>query len=353
MIKASFAVFAVGFCAFVVWLFQSAESQQRRAREKSEEVARRVKAEQAEFRPTRFRPALPAVIHPPVASATKISDLRDDDLVLGIEINGQSRAYPVNFISEPETEIINDVLGGVPIAVTWCSRCSNGVVFDRRVDGKPIALRVEGTLWRENMVMIDESGTLWSQLLGKAMQGPRSGRSLPPLATVLTDWKSWKRKNPSSTVLDVKRNSSTHFRSFLTARNDLYLSISDDVEPRAWKLAELGKHAVVNDWVRRGPKGSRKRVPVVVAFLPEDGTVVIRRRRLRGRVLTFDLNDRRDMIDRETGSVWNVLSGSAVSGPLAGSTLRLLPGTLVRGRAWRSFRSESSYWNATADVEPH
>jgi hypothetical protein len=353
MVKAGFAVFTLGSCIVIALLIQSDNLRLQ------EGAKRRAKASQTErkvneaFRPISLRDPLPPVVDPPAVSPEKITGLDGDDLVLGLEINGQSRAYPINFISEPETEVLNDVLGGVPIAVTWCTRCSNGVVYERRVDGEPIILRVAGMLWRDNLVMVDRTSTLWSQLSGDAMRGPRKGESLTSVPAALTDWKSWQRDYPATTVVDLERNSNRHRREFLAKNDDLYFGISDFAEPRAWKLKAVSTSAVVNDWIRIvSGSGDRTRVPVVVAYLPDDGTLVIRRRRLKGRALTFELDDQHMVVDRETRSVWDLLSGKAISGELAGCTLPLLPGMLVRRDAWARFAPGSTYWNPTRPVHP-
>jgi len=346
MIRAGFAVFAVGAVVLIAMLLNSQSERDRMRRA----VARQ--RESANYRPASIIPPVPALLRPNAVRAAAISGFDDNELVIGLQINGEARAYPVNFINDPEHEVINDDLGDVPIAVTWCDHCSNSVVFERRVDGKPLTLSVAGMLWRDNMVMRDETGTEWSQLLGRAMKGIRKGRSLRVIPSTLTSWKSWKQRYPRTTVVVLPRTSYEYSREYLDSRGDLYFAISRNGESRAWKMTALTKAVVVND--RLPPESGQEKasVPLVVVCLKDEGTVAIRGRKPGSRVLTFERNRGGEIVDRETGSVWDMLTGKAVSGKLAGSTLPLLPGTLVTRAAWQRFRPESTYWG-TDPPTPH
>lgn len=73
------------------------------------------------FKPVTVIPrSFPPIKNAPTIPADEAGELlRDDDLVLGVEVNGQARAYPINLLCGPQREIINDVLGGQAIAATW------------------------------------------------------------------------------------------------------------------------------------------------------------------------------------------------------------------------------------------
>ena len=60
----------------------------------------------------------PLNVNPEIVTATK-AELADDDLIMGVVINGEARAYPVNYMNGPRNEVVNDQLGGLPIAPTW------------------------------------------------------------------------------------------------------------------------------------------------------------------------------------------------------------------------------------------
>jgi hypothetical protein len=73
-----------------------------------------------EFRPRRVLGPQPAITNPPVLRADQVRDqVTDNELVVGVVVGGEARAYPINMLTGPRREIINDTLGGVPIAATW------------------------------------------------------------------------------------------------------------------------------------------------------------------------------------------------------------------------------------------
>ena len=86
-------------------------------------------------------------------------------------------AYPIRLLNWHE--IANDTVGGVPFAATYCPLCRTGIVYDRRLDGKVNEIGVSGLLYKSAMVMYDKNTeSLWSQVLGKAIVGPSTGKSL-------------------------------------------------------------------------------------------------------------------------------------------------------------------------------
>ena len=131
------------------------------------------------------------------------------DRVIGVTINGESRAYPVRMLNLHE--LVNDTLGGVPIAVTWSSLCDSAVVFDRRVrDGDTAKsapeFGVSGLLVNSNSVYFDRAGeakeeSLWLQLSFRAIAGPAAGRKMALVPYELVTWKAWSEGHAGTRVL--------------------------------------------------------------------------------------------------------------------------------------------------------
>jgi len=129
----------------------------------------------------------------------------NDDPVVGVVVNGEPRAYPVRFIRYHE--IVNDTLGGVPIAVTYSPPTDSAVVFDRRVGDDVLELGYSGLIWNSNLVMYDRRAdaadeSLWSQLRFEAIAGPKVGTRLTPLQMWFGPWHQWVKAYPDTTVLD-------------------------------------------------------------------------------------------------------------------------------------------------------
>jgi hypothetical protein len=134
--------------------------------------------------------------------------LTSDDPVVGVTIGNESRVYPVYILRWHE--IINDTLGGVPIAVTYSPLCDSAVVFDRRLDGsdKPLTFGYSGLLYNSNLLMYDrrEDGqvggeSLWSQMKFEAISGPSVGKKLKVLPMFFGKWSQWHAAQPNASGL--------------------------------------------------------------------------------------------------------------------------------------------------------
>lgn len=217
--------------------------------------------------------------------------------------------------------------------------CHNGIVYARTVKGRTLNLAVSGMLWEMSLVMIDqETRSLWSQLLGEAMRGPLKGESLEMLPSVMTDWRSWKTRYPRTTAVAMSRTATDYTRSMHVKNESSFLiGITDGKLSRAWLFADLQTGGVANDAFAGNS--------VVVVFDPSRGTAVLHGRSVDGRELTFDLKDGK-LIDRETGSEWDLISGRAMTRPMKGKQLDPRPGIISYEHAWKTFYPKSSYWKA-------
>jgi hypothetical protein len=158
------------------------------------------------------RDGIPALTDPAFVAADRASHLKPADRVLGVRVNGVAKAYPLGIMNWHE--IVNDQFAGVPVAVTYCPLCGTGVAFSATVDGRRQLFGVSGLLYNSDVVLYDrESESLWSQLLGKAISGPRRGVKLQPLATSNTSWSDWHTRHPDTLVLS---RDTGHERNYAT-----------------------------------------------------------------------------------------------------------------------------------------
>ncbi len=153
----------------------------------------------AEFRQLRRPDAILPVYDPAFLDARQ-SDLPGDELVIGLNINGDARAYPAGLLYH--REMVNDTVGGVPVLVTWCPLCYTALVHDRRVGGSAAVFGNQGALYKGAMTWYDHAtGSVWSQPLGEAIAGPLAGTDLELVPSQLTTWEQWIAANPHSRVL--------------------------------------------------------------------------------------------------------------------------------------------------------
>jgi hypothetical protein len=145
------------------------------------------------------RDGIPA-LEDPAVTAAKGAPWSDEEVVLGVVVNGEARAYPVALLDWHE--LVNDTLGGEPILVSYCPLCGSALVFERRVEGKSCTFGVSGLLYRSDLLLYDRvTETLWSQIMAQAVAGPRNGTRLRVLRSEMMRFGAWRAKHPDSTVL--------------------------------------------------------------------------------------------------------------------------------------------------------
>ncbi|MCV6594821.1 MAG: DUF3179 domain-containing protein [Silicimonas sp.] len=149
---------------------------------------------------------IPALNGPRLIPAAEAEYLRDDDLVFGVSINGDVRAYPLRIMGWHE--MFNEVIGGVPVALAYCTLCGAGILFETQLGSDdPLMFGSSGFLYRSNKLMFDrKTHSLWNQFTGKPVSGPLvdSGIALKQRPVVITDWASWRAANPGTQVLAVE-----------------------------------------------------------------------------------------------------------------------------------------------------
>ncbi|MEP3275621.1 MAG: DUF3179 domain-containing (seleno)protein [Stappiaceae bacterium] len=148
---------------------------------------------------------IPAADNPEVSSAEEAMWLKDEDIVFGIAINGEYRAYPRRIMEV--REMVNDTLGGRDLGIPYCTLCGAAQAYftDQLPEGidRPI-LRTSGLLSRSNKVMYDlNTFSVFDTFLGKAVTGPLAEKNLhlKQATVVTTDWGTWKKAHPETTVL--------------------------------------------------------------------------------------------------------------------------------------------------------
>ncbi|MCO5204425.1 MAG: DUF3179 domain-containing protein [Anaerolineae bacterium] len=283
---------------------------------------------------------------------------RDDDLVIGVAINGDARAYPIRLLSLHE--IANDTIGGQPVAVTWCPLCFTAIVFDRVVTThntpRELTFGVSGFLYRNNLVMYDhQTNTLWSQLLGEGLRGAQSGTQLDFYSSSLNRWGEWKTAYPQTRIIsaeklglraaDIVDPYSSYYvggaagfdtgaeRNETLSAKQLVTGLVLNDQARAYDLQAIAAENVINDTLDA--------IPIVVFYDSGFQSAHAYSRLVDDRMLSFERTDDATVVrDRETNSKWEIRTGIAQSGPLAGQRLSRLSAPLV-------------FWFAWTDIYPH
>ncbi len=145
---------------------------------------------------------IPALTNPKFMAANEATYLRPKDRIIGFVTAEESRAYPLKILNHHE--IVNDQIGVLPVAVTYCPLCDSCAVFDRRTELGEREFGVSGLLYNSNVLMYDRGGrpeSLWSQVLTRGISGPAAEKSLRALPLELTTWQDWLSRYPETKVL--------------------------------------------------------------------------------------------------------------------------------------------------------
>lgn len=148
------------------------------------------------------RDCIPSIDNPRFVAAAEADFLADEDIVMAIELDGDARAYPVAILNYHE--IVNDVIAGRPVAVTYCPLCGSGLVFERAFGGRTVEFGVSGLLRNNDLVLYDPATeSLWQQITGRAFAGPMRGQELRAIPVAMTRWGTWRASHPGTRVLST------------------------------------------------------------------------------------------------------------------------------------------------------
>jgi len=310
---------------------------------------------------------IPPVDNPQFVSVAEADEwLNDPEPVLVVDVDGDVRAYPIQILMWHE--IVNDTVGGVPLAVTYCPLCNSAITFERTLRGTETTFGTSGSLYFANLVMYDRATeSLWNQIDGRAVIGVLTGDILTQVPSSMVAWADFKESRPDAIVLDRERTGASRpygtnpytglddpngqpflFRGDIDVRAKAMqrvVAIEADGAAAAWALDGLveGDAAVTTGEFDGSPLVIFWKAGQASALEESDiaagrdvGTVGVFSPTVDGRDLTFTASGD-EFVDDETGSTWSVL-GDATSGPLAGSTLE--PITFVRTFwfSWAAFR---------------
>ncbi|MEO0881656.1 MAG: DUF3179 domain-containing protein [Pseudomonadota bacterium] len=155
---------------------------------------------------------IPPLRGPDMIHADDATYLADDNIVFGIEINGDARAYPKRILAWHEMFV--DTVGGVDIAGVYCTLCGTVIPYKTNFKGTNHALGTSGFLYRSNKLMYDAATqSLWNTLTGEPVIGPLAGQGihLEYLSVVTTSWGEWKRRHPDTQVLSLNTGHSRDY----------------------------------------------------------------------------------------------------------------------------------------------
>ena len=286
---------------------------------------------------------IPALDNPAMLNASEASYLFDDDLVFGIEINGDARAYPLRIMGWHE--MLNDTIGGVPVALAYCTLCGAGILFETQTEGRePFIFGSSGLLYRSNKLMFDrQTQSLWNQFTGEPVTGPlaHAGLKLIIRPITITAWAQWRAQHPATTVLSLETghirdyDPGVVYQDYFASPDLMFPAIADQSRlqqktkiygirapgaAKAWPLNAFTHEPVINDQVG----------PTSIVLIGNPATETIR---------AYDRGSHRfqgDATDlRTTAGRWQITE-HALIGP-NGEQQPRLPGHVAYWFAWDGY----------------
>ena len=274
---------------------------------------------------------IPALVNPNFTSVQNINYLEDTDLVLGIKNGDDVRAYPHAILDWHE--IVNDNLGNVSIAVTYCPLTGTGIGWNRVLKGKETTFGVSGLLYNTNLIPYDRAtGSNWSQILNESVNGELIGEKADLISMFETDWKTWKSLFPNSQVLSINtgfsRTYGTSPYGVYNTNNDIFLfpvpkdarlplkervhAIIDGPDAKAYRFSDFTSNTIIRETFKGKNYLLIGNSHFIVSFELIGGLTMLD--------FEYVYNDSELLISDNEGNEWNVF-GQAVSGPRAGQFL--------------------------------
>ena len=324
---------------------------------------------------------IPSIDRPQFVSVGGIDWLAEDEPVIAVTADGRTHLYPLQILMFHE--IVNDSVGDVPLAVTYCPLCNTSIVFRREVGGEVLEFGTTGRLRYSNLLMYDrQTESWWQQATGLSVIGRYAGTQLEIHPSLMLPWDRAVERFPDARVLSrdtgypPSRYGTNPYTGYDSSTSPfLYRGpeVSGQYDPmaRVIQVVVEGESLAVaypllrEELVVEEEVGGRN---VVVFWAPGtasalDASAISRGRdvgsanaflaRAGGRALTFrpmagdeaDPSQAARFVDNETGTLWDV-AGEALSGELAGQKLEPVPGIQHFWFSYNAFAADG-VWNET------
>ena len=276
---------------------------------------------------------IPSIDHPVFADVQNSQFMCNFDTVIGLEINGEAKAYPIFILVWHE--IVNDDVGGIPVSVTYCPLCYTNQVFERIIDGQEVEFGTSGKLYNSNLLMYDRlTESYWSQALGIAVKGELTGYQLNLIPFDVITWGDWNTLHPDTLVLTTDTG---HIRSYATDPygnyyteprimfsvehsddrlhpKEIIIGFNQDDTYKAYKQNDIESEILINDFIGDTPV-------MLISLFSENSRAF--ERTVNGNTLDFVYDDGK-ILDVQTNSEWNY-DGLSISGENYGIQLERMP----------------------------
>jgi len=278
---------------------------------------------------------IPALVDPNFSTVQNTSYLLDNDLVIGFKQGDEIKGYPHVILDWHE--IVNDKIGNLSVAVTYCPLTGTGIGWNRVIKGKETTFGVSGLLYNTNLIPYDrETNSNWSQILNESVNGSLLGEKANLIQLFETDWKTWKTLYPNSKVLTTNTGFSrtygqSPYGDYNTNNDRFIFPVEKD---RRLPLKERVLAIVDGSNAKAYRFGSFTSNHIIKDLFKEKSYIVVGNQNF---MVSFELEGNKNELQFEyaysgtevilkdnEGTEWNIF-GEAVSGPRTGQFLKPAP----------------------------
>jgi len=269
----------------------------------------------------------------------------DTVLVIGVAINGEAKAYPIQIIGYHHQ--VRDTISNTPAMITYCTVCRTGRVFSPDVNGKQESFRLVGMDHFNAMFEDATTKSWWQQATGVAVAGPLKGYSLKEIPSQQLSLAAWLRLYPNSAVLEPDSSFKKQYANLEgynkgTIEGSLEKRDSASWQPKSWVVGVVYLHAAkAYDWNELVQKqiieDSLPGMPVLLALENDSASFHVWNRRINGQTLHFEKNKAQNTLrDTNTNSSWT-MNGLCTAGILKDTQLQTVQAYQEFWHSWKNF----------------
>ena len=280
------------------------------------------------------RDGIPALVNPNLITADNsgTSFLQDSDLVIGFKDGGDVRAYPHSILDWHE--IINDNIGEVSVAITYCPLTGTGIGWNRILNGSETTFGVSGLLYNTNLIPFDRAtGSNWAQILNESVNGELIGDKIDIIPLFETTWGTWKKLYPDTKVVGTSTGFSRTYGTSpygdYNTNNDRFLfpvskdtrlplkervhAVISDGKAKAYRFSDVVVSNVIKDTFSNEVYLIAGNADFIVSFLLEA--------EIEDLVFEYVYAGTEVLMKDNEGNEWSIF-GKAISGPRVGEFLK-------------------------------
>jgi hypothetical protein len=280
------------------------------------------------------------------------SDMDKSKLIIGVVIDGQAKAYPIQLIGYHHQ--VKDTIGKTPVMITYCTVCRSGRVYSPIVNGKQESFRLVG-MDHFNAVFEDATTkSWWQQATGIAITGPLKGYALKEFPSMQMTLDAWLRQYPKSLVMKpdtifmdnyfrledydrgTMQSSLVRRDSASWQRNSWIVGVMNNFSSKAYDWNELVQKKIIQD--------SMERLPILLTIENDTASFHVYDRRVDDSVLSFQIAGNNDLlVDEKTHSSWN-MDGVCINGLLKGKKLLPVQSYNEFWHSWQTFHKNGKIY---------